>query len=73
MTAVFLLICFLLTSIHFADAQPAGKVARIGFLDISNASGMAGLLEAFRHELNKLGWIEGKKYHYRIPICRREN
>ena len=37
-----------------------GKVARIGFLDISNASGMAGLLEAFRHELNKLGWIEGK-------------
>jgi putative tryptophan/tyrosine transport system substrate-binding protein len=60
MKTVFLLICFLLTSIHFADAQPAGKVGRVGFLDISNASGMAGLLEAFRHELNKLGWIEGK-------------
>jgi putative tryptophan/tyrosine transport system substrate-binding protein len=42
------------------EAQQPAKIARIGFLDISNASGMAGLLEAFRHELNKLGWIEGK-------------
>ena len=44
----------------FADAQQAGKVARIGFLDKSTASGMAVLLEAFRQELRKLGWIEGK-------------
>ena len=42
------------------DAQQTGKVPRIGFLDTSTASGMAGLLEAFRQELNKLGWIEGK-------------
>jgi putative ABC transport system substrate-binding protein len=42
------------------DAQQAGKIFHIGFLDSSNASGMAGLLEAFRQELNKLGWIEGK-------------
>ena len=42
------------------QAQQTGKDPRIGFLDISNASGMAGLLEAFRHELNKLGWVEGK-------------
>ena len=43
-----------------ADAQQAGKIFRIGFLDSSTASGMAGLLETFRRELTKLGWIEGK-------------
>jgi hypothetical protein len=42
-------------SVSAADAQQAGKVSRIGFLDTSTASGMAGLLEAFRQELNKLG------------------
>ena len=42
------------------NAQQAGKVARVGFLDNSTASGMAVLLEAFRQELRKLGWIEGK-------------
>jgi putative tryptophan/tyrosine transport system substrate-binding protein len=51
----------MLLSLSFpTNAQQTTKLARIGFLDISNASGMAGLLEAFRHELNKLGWIEGK-------------
>jgi putative tryptophan/tyrosine transport system substrate-binding protein len=44
-------------SVH---AQQAGKIFRIGFLDSSNSSGMAGLLGAFQQELNKLGWIEGK-------------
>ena len=43
-----------------ADAQQTGKVFRIGFLDPSTASGSAVLLEAFRQELGKLGWIEGK-------------
>jgi ABC-type uncharacterized transport system substrate-binding protein len=42
------------------DAQQTGKVFRIGFLDGSTASGMAVLVEAFRQELSKLGWIEGK-------------
>jgi ABC-type uncharacterized transport system substrate-binding protein len=42
-----------------AEAQQPG-IFRIGFLDPSTASGMAGLLEAFRQELGKLGWIEGK-------------
>ena len=42
------------------DAQQPGKISRIGFLDGSTASGMAGLLEAFRQELSKLGWIEGR-------------
>src|SRR5881628_2056508 len=43
-----------------AEAQQTGKVPRIGFLGNSTASGSAVLLEAFRQELSKLGWIEGK-------------
>ena len=43
-----------------AEAQQPGKIFRIGFLDTSTASGSAVLLEAFRQELSKLGWIEGK-------------
>jgi putative ABC transport system substrate-binding protein len=43
-----------------AEAQQAGKIFRIGFLDNSNASGSAVLLESFQQELSKLGWIEGK-------------
>jgi putative ABC transport system substrate-binding protein len=43
-----------------ASAQQAGKIVRIGFLDISTASGSAVLVDAFRQELSKLGWIEGK-------------
>jgi len=42
------------------DAQQTGKIFRIGFLDISTASGMAVLVDTFRQELSKLGWIEGK-------------
>jgi putative ABC transport system substrate-binding protein len=41
-------------------AQQPGKVPRIGFLDNSTAPSMAVRLEAFRQELIKLGWIEGK-------------
>src|SRR5262249_29857220 len=45
---------------HSVEAQQTGKIFRIGFLDPSNASGMAVLVGAFRQELSKLGWIEGK-------------
>jgi putative ABC transport system substrate-binding protein len=44
------------------EAQQTGKIVRIGFLDNSTASGMAVLTEAFRQELSKLGWIEGKNF-----------
>src|SRR5437773_414331 len=57
---IFTLCALLFALCTFADAQQPAKVARIGFLDQSTASGMAGLLEAFRQELSKLGWIEGK-------------
>ena len=37
-----------------------GKNFRVGYLDPSTASSSAVLVEAFRQELSKLGWIEGK-------------
>ena len=43
-----------------AQAQQTGKIFRIGFLDSSTAAGGAVLVDAFRQELSKLGWIEGK-------------
>jgi putative ABC transport system substrate-binding protein len=43
-----------------AQAQQTGKIFRIGYLDPSTASGSAVQTEAFRQELSKLGWIEGK-------------
>ena len=59
-TAIRRLATFFLTTASFAEAQQPGKIFRIGFLDPSTASGMAGLLDAFRRELLTLGWIEGK-------------
>jgi putative tryptophan/tyrosine transport system substrate-binding protein len=57
-----------------ADGQQPTKVPRIGFLDNSTAAGSAGLLEVFRQELRKLGWIEGKNItiEYRFAEQRNE-
>jgi putative ABC transport system substrate-binding protein len=57
-----------------AAAQQARKISRIGFLDSSTASGSAVLLEAFRQEMRKLGWIEGKNIsvEYRFAEGNRE-
>ena len=43
-----------------ADAQQKDKIFRIGFLDPGNASGSAVVVDVFRQELRKLGWVEGK-------------
>jgi putative ABC transport system substrate-binding protein len=43
-----------------AEAQQTGKIFRIGYLDNGTASSSAVLLETFRQELSKLGWVEGK-------------
>jgi putative ABC transport system substrate-binding protein len=59
--AVFIALCSLLLAPCFpADAQQPEKIFRIGYLDPSTASGSAVLVDAFRQELSKLGWIEGK-------------
>ena len=58
---IFLALCsLLLAPCSAAEAQQPTKVPRIGFLDSSTASGSTVRLEAFRQELSKLGWIEGK-------------
>jgi putative ABC transport system substrate-binding protein len=64
----WLLITVLLTTTPLAKAQQAGKIFRIGYLDPSTAAGSAILLEVFRQELSKLGWIEGKNiaFEYRF-------
>jgi putative ABC transport system substrate-binding protein len=41
-------------------AQQKDKVFRIGYLDPGTVSGNAALLEKFRQDLNKLGWVEAK-------------
>jgi len=56
-----------------AAAQQAGKLFRVGFLDSSNAAGMAGLLDVFRQELSKLGWIEGKNIAFEYRFAEQKN
>ena len=58
---IFLALCsWLVAPCSAVEAQQHGKIFRIGFLDASTASANAVLLDAFRQELKKLGWIEGK-------------
>jgi putative ABC transport system substrate-binding protein len=56
-----ILICVLLTA-SVAEAQHAGKIFRVGYLDPSSASTTVGLMDAFHQQMNKLGWSEGKDY-----------
>jgi ABC-type uncharacterized transport system substrate-binding protein len=69
-----LLVVVLLAVAVIVEAQQVGKIFRIGFLDGGTASGSAGLLETFRQELRKLGWIEGKNIaiEYRFAEQRPE-
>ena len=56
----WLLTAFWLVTAPVTNAQQPAKIFRIGFLDPSTAAGSAVLVEAFRQEMSKLGWIEGK-------------
>ena len=70
----FLIFCAMLLALCMsAEAQQAKKIFRIGFLDPSTASGTAGLLEAFRQELSKLGWIEGKNIIIEYRFAEQKN
>ena len=58
---------FLLTSLASAlapplaaEAQPAGKVYRVGFLGNSSAALEANLVGPFREGLRELGYVEGR-------------
>jgi len=69
---LFTLCSLLLAPCSSAHAQQTGKVARIGFLDPSTASGSAVLVDAFRQELTKLGWIEGKNIACEYRFARQK-
>jgi putative ABC transport system substrate-binding protein len=56
-----------------AQAQQTGKIFRIGFLDNSTATGMAVLVDAFRQEMRKLGWIEGKNIAIEYRFTEQKN
>ena len=64
-TVVFIVILALSIFVapRAADAQPAGKVWRIGYLNL----GSGGINEAFRQGLRELGYVEGQNiaFEYR--------
>ena len=58
--AVLILLPALLGAPLAAEAQEAGKVARIGFLGTASSSNRSPGLDAFRQGLRELGWVEGQ-------------
>ena len=67
-SATALALCGLLAVSFSAQAQQAGEIFRIGFLDPSSASGSRALWNTLQEELSNLGWIEGKNiaFEYRF-------
>jgi len=49
-----------------AEAQPPGKVYRIGWVIGSSVSVSAHLIDAFKQGMRELGWVEGKNVEYEI-------
>jgi ABC-type uncharacterized transport system substrate-binding protein len=71
---VLLVLCSLLIApCSTVGAQQTGKIFRIGYLDNSTASSVAVLLDAFRQELSKLGWIEGKNITIEYRFAEQKN
>jgi putative tryptophan/tyrosine transport system substrate-binding protein len=56
-----------------ADAQQTQRIARIGYLEPGTASGNTVLLDAFREELSKLGWFEGKNITIEYRFAEQRN
>ncbi len=55
-----LLPAVLLLTVSLAAAQQSGKIPRIGFLGVASLSATSARIEAFRHGLRELGYVEGK-------------
>ena len=56
---IWLLATVFLTTVHFAEAQQAAKVARVGVLS-SGSRGHLAVFDPFRQGLRDLGYVEGK-------------
>ena len=63
----------ILAIVQLSHAQQPGKIFRIGYLDPGTASGSAVLVDAFRQELSKLGWIEGKNITIEYRFAEQKN
>ncbi len=50
----------LLTAPVAAEAQPTGKISRIGYLSVGSPSVNPARTEAFRQGLRELGYVDGK-------------
>ncbi|HET9881801.1 MAG TPA: hypothetical protein VFS81_08605, partial [Candidatus Binatia bacterium] len=59
-TAVLLLISYILASIHFAEAQQAKRFSRIGYLTDLDAATEFTRAQAIRLALRERGHIEGQ-------------
>src|SRR5262245_34393810 len=57
---IALLVGLVVASVHLAEAQPARKMARIGFLLSGSLSGNRDRVEVVRQGLRELGYTEGK-------------
>ena len=57
---IALLVGLVVASVHLAEAQPARKMARIGFLLSGPLSGTRDRVEVVRQGLRELGYTEGK-------------
>ena len=57
---IVMLLLSLLAAPHATDAQPPGKVTRLGFLRFGPASVFADRVEALRTGLRALGYVEGQ-------------
>jgi hypothetical protein len=81
-TAVLLLITFVLAAIPFAQAQQPPANPRIGLLNTNAAAAFTARAEGFRQGLRELGYVEGKnikiEYRYadgkleRLPVLAAE-
>ncbi len=69
-----LAVCALLFMLCSAAGAQQTKIWRIGYLDPSTASATHDLLDAFRQEMSKYGWTEGKNFliEYRFAELKSE-
>lgn len=63
-------ITFIFASFHLANAQPASKIPRIGYVSATGSpQSPSPLFEAFRQGLRDLGYVEGKNILIEHPYA----
>jgi putative ABC transport system substrate-binding protein len=72
--ACFVMVCTILASVPFAEAQQPRKIYRVGYLSAAYSSPTPARTEAFRQGLRELGYVEGKNLviEYRFAEGKRK-